>query len=41
MSVVIDIECDVIFFEVIRIWDIVLNYDRIYVCVENIIEFYK
>ncbi|XP_052678699.1 uncharacterized protein LOC128159600 isoform X3 [Crassostrea angulata] len=41
MSAVTDIECDVIFSEVIRIWDIVLNHDRIHACVENITESYK
>lgn len=41
MSVVFDNECDVIYFEVIRIWDFVLYYDKIYVCVDNIIKFYK
>lgn len=41
MSAVTDIECDVIFSEVIRIWDIVLNHDRIHASVENITESYK
>lgn len=36
-----DNECDFIYSEVIRIWDIVLNHDRIHACVENITKSYK
>lgn len=35
------VECDVIYSEVIRIWDIVLNHDRIHACVENITKSYN
>lgn len=41
MSAVSDNECDVIYSEVIRIWDIVLNHDKIHACVENITKSYK
>lgn len=41
MSAVSDNECDVIYSEVIRIWDLVLNHDKIHACVDNITKSYK